>query len=194
MVLPFTDNIKRNLMQKCAFFDRDGVINEDVGYVYKQKDFIFCDGLFELLKTLKKQDYLLLVMTNQSGIARGYYTQEDLFILHQYMQDTLTHKLGFCFDRIYHCPHLPSQNCECRKPNIGMVKAALKDFEIDLKQSFFVGDNITDMQCAENADIWGKFLLQKDEKNAESSQYSIKNLQKISTLHQLHSIIQATKT
>lgn len=181
-------------MQKCAFFDRDGVINEDLGYVYKQKDFIFCDGLFELLKTLKKQNYLLLVMTNQSGIARGYYTQEDLFILHQYMQDTLTHKLGFCFDRIYHCPHLPSQNCECRKPNIGMVKAALKDFEIDLKQSFFVGDNITDMQCAENAGIWGKFLLQKDEKNTESSQHNIKNLQKISTLHQLHSIIQATKT
>ena len=194
MVLPFTDNIKRNLMRKCAFFDRDGVINKDVGYVYKQKDFIFCDGLFELLKTLKKQDYLLLVMTNQSGIARGYYTQEDLFILHQYMQDTLTHKLGFCFDRIYHCPHLPSQNCECRKPNIGMVKAALKDFEIDLKQSFFVGDNITDMQCAENAGIWGKFLLQKDEKNTESSQHSIKNLQKISTLHQLHSIIQANES
>ncbi|WP_104743491.1 D-glycero-alpha-D-manno-heptose-1,7-bisphosphate 7-phosphatase [Helicobacter cinaedi] len=181
-------------MQKCAFFDRDGVINEDVGYVYKQKDFIFCDGLFELLKTLKKQDYLLLVMTNQSGIARGYYTQEDLFALHQYMQDTLTHKLGFCFDRIYHCPHLPSQNCECRKPNIGMVKAALKDFEIDLKQSFFIGDNITDMQCAENAGIWGKFLLQKDEKNTESSQHSIKNLQKISTLHQLHSIIQANES
>ena len=194
MVLPFTDNIKRNLMQKCAFFDRDGVINEDVGYVSKQKDFIFCDGLFELLKTLKKQDYLLLVMTNQSGIARGYYTQEDLFTLHQYMQDTLTHKLGFCFDRIYHCPHLPSQNCECRKPNIGMVKAALRDFEIDLKQSFFVGDNITDMQCAENAGIWGKFLLQKDEKNTESSQHSIKNLQKISTLHQLHSIIQANES
>lgn len=194
MVLPFTDNIKRNLMRKCAFFDRDGVINEDLGYVYKQKDCIFCDGLFELLKTLKKQDYLLLVMTNQSGIARGYYTQEDLFTLHQYMQDTLTHKLGFCFDRIYHCPHLPSQNCECRKPNIGMVKAALKDFEIDLKQSFFVGDNITDMQCAENAGIWGKFLLQKDEKKTESSQHSIKNLQKISTLHQLHSIIQANES
>ena len=194
MVLPFTDNIKRNLMQKCAFFDRDDVINEDLGYVYKQKDFIFCDGLFELLATLKKQDYLLLVMTNQSGIARGYYTQEDLFILHQYMQDTLTHKLGFCFDRIYHCLHLPSQNCECRKPNIGMVKAALKDFEIDLRQSFFVGDNITDMQCAENAGIWGKFLLQKDEKNTESSQHSIKNLQKISTLHQLHSIIQANES
>ena len=194
MVLPFTDNIKRNLMQKCAFFDRDGVINEDLGYVYKQKDFIFCDGLFELLATLKKQDYLLLVMTNQSGIARGYYTQEDLFILHQYMQDTLTHKLGFCFDRIYHCLHLPSQNCECRKPNIGMVKAALKDFEIDLRQSFFLGDNITDMQCAENAGIWGKFLLQKDEKNTESSQHSIKNLQKISTLHQLHSIIQANES
>lgn len=187
-------------MQKCAFFDRDGVINEDLGYVYKAKDFIFCDGLFELLATLKKQDYLLLVITNQSGIARGYYTQEELFSLHQYMQDLLLHKLGFAFDRIYHCPHLPSQNCECRKPNIGMVKAACADFEIDLHHSFFVGDKITDMQCAENAGIWGKFLLHKDErpekdkKDSESSQHNIKNLQKISTLHQLHSIIQNTKS
>lgn len=177
-------------MQKCAFFDRDGVINEDVGYVYRAQDFVFCDGLFELLCLLKKRDYLLLVITNQSGIARGYYTQDDLLTLHEYMQNTLHQKLGFSFDRIYHCPHLPSQNCHCRKPNIGMIEAACADFRIDLSRSFFVGDKITDMQCAQNAHIHDKFFLSTSK---ESESQHIKNLQKISTLRQLHSIIQHQK-
>ncbi|AAP78131.1 HAD family hydrolase [Helicobacter hepaticus] len=172
-------------MQKCAFFDRDGVINQDNGYVYKIKDFIFCDGLFALLETLKAQNYLLLVITNQSGIARGYYNESDLNTLHQYMQERLKAQLGFGFDRIYHCPHLPSENCDCRKPKIGMIKAACRDFNIDLAHSFFIGDKITDMQCAQNAHINGKFLLGE----AQVNDNSLKNVQKIATLHQLHSII-----
>lgn len=172
-------------MQKCAFFDRDGVINQDNGYVYKIEDFIFCDGLFPLLKTLKARNYLLLVITNQSGIARGYYSESDLNALHQYMQDYIHTQCGFTFDKIYHCPHLPSQNCDCRKPKTGMIESACKDFNIDLTQSFFVGDKITDMQCAQNAHINGRFLLG----DAQVSDNSLKNVQKITTLHQLHSII-----
>lgn len=172
-------------MQKCAFFDRDGVINQDNGYVYKIEDFIFCDGLFELLETLKAQHYLLLVITNQSGIARGFYSESDLNALHQYMQESLKARLGFGFDKIYHCPHLPSQNCDCRKPKIGMIQTACRDFDIDVAHSFFVGDKITDMQCAQNANINGKFLLADTQVNDNS----LKNVQKITTLHQLHSII-----
>ncbi|WP_300896698.1 HAD family hydrolase [uncultured Helicobacter sp.] len=175
------------MMQKCAFFDRDGVINKDLGYVYKQTDFIFCDGIFELLSTLKAQGYLLLVMTNQSGIARGYYTQEQLERLHQYMQQCLIEKIGFGFDRIYFCPHSPEANCACRKPKIGMIEAACRDFSINLAQSFFIGDKITDMQCAQNAHINGKFLLGTE----DIGDNSLKNIQKVATLQELHSIIKA---
>ena len=88
--------------QKCAFFDRDGVINEDKSYVYKKEDFVFCEGLFSLLHTLKSAGYLLVVITNQSGIARGYYTESDLAILHAYMQDCLIEKIGraSCRERV----------------------------------------------------------------------------------------------
>ncbi|MCH5313871.1 MAG: HAD family hydrolase [Helicobacter sp.] len=172
-------------MQKCAFFDRDGVINKDNGYVYKISDFVFNDGLFPLLRTLKTQGYLLLVITNQSGIERGYYTEFDLKVLHQFMQEEIQAQCGFGFDKIYHCPHLPSKNCDCRKPKTGMIKAACKDFNIDLTQSFFVGDKITDMQCAQEAGINGKFLLGE----AEVIDISLQNIQKIATLQELHSII-----
>ncbi len=172
-------------MQKCAFFDRDGVINKDNGYVYKIEDFFFNDGLFELLKLLKSKNYLLLVITNQSGIARGYYSEADLAKLHQFMQDSIKEKTGFAFDRIYHCPHLPSQNCDCRKPKAGMIESACKDFRIVLSQSFFVGDKITDMECAQNAGINGKFLLG----SAEVADKTLQNIQKIATLQELHSII-----
>ncbi|TLD96156.1 D-glycero-beta-D-manno-heptose 1,7-bisphosphate 7-phosphatase [Helicobacter jaachi] len=175
---------------KCAFFDRDGVINKDLGYVYRIEDFVFCDGLFELLQTLKAQDYLLLVITNQSGIARGLYTESHLHTLHTYMQQCLQDKLGFNFDRIYFCPHAPEAHCECRKPNIGMIKQACKDFEIDLSRSFFVGDKITDMQCAQNANINEKFFLS----NTNLADNSLKNVQNITTLRQLHSIIKAHQT
>ncbi|RDU58974.1 D-glycero-alpha-D-manno-heptose-1,7-bisphosphate 7-phosphatase [Helicobacter marmotae] len=172
-------------MKKCAFFDRDGVINQDLGYVYKAEDFIFNQGLFELLDTLKKQDYLLLVITNQSGIARGYYTEDELIALHNHMQQCLRNTLGFGFDKIYFCPHLPTQNCQCRKPKIGMILSAMQDFDIDLQNSFFIGDKITDMQCAMAANINGKFLLSTQELEDKSLQ----NVQKVATLEELHSII-----
>lgn len=171
-------------MQKCAFFDRDGVINKDLGYVYRVEDFVFCDGLFEILPTLKEQGYILIVITNQSGIARGYYTQAQLEALHSYMQQCIMDRLGFCFDAIYYCPHTAEQNCTCRKPKSGMIKSACRDFHIDLSASFFVGDKITDMQCAQEARIGRKFLL-----SAHEADKTLENVQNIATLYQLHSII-----
>lgn len=148
------------IVQQCAFFDRDGVINQNgKGYTYKIEDFVFCDGIFELLAELKKQGFLLLVITNQSGIERGLYTQQDMEILHTFMQEQLTKRLGFGFECIYFCPHLPEKNCDCRKPQHGMITQALSEFDIDLHTSLFIGDKITDMQCAQNGGVQNKFLI-----------------------------------
>lgn len=172
------------MAQKAAFFDRDGVINEDKNYVHSIENFVFCDGIFKLLELAKQKNYLLLVVTNQSGIGRGLYTQEDLESLHKYMQQELIKKLGFGFDRIYFCPHSPELNCECRKPKIGMINQALSEFDIDLARSFLIGDKITDMQCAKSADIAKRLFLSESSDEIKDIQ-----LQKITSLHQAYSII-----
>lgn len=182
-------------MQKCAFLDRDGVINEDLNYVHKIEDFIFCEGIFALLDLLKQKGFLLIVVTNQSGIERGFYTEAQLEALHGYMQKQVESKLGFGFDKIYHCPHLPESHCECRKPRIGMIQSACRDFDIDLSHSLFIGDRLSDMECAINAKIPHQFLI-TDSADSNISQSPIlgkdnENIQIIKHLSKLYSIIQA---
>lgn len=186
-------------MQKCAFFDRDGVINHNgKGYTYKIEDFIFCDGIFELLEDLKKQGFLLLVVTNQSGIERGLYTQQDMERLHSFMQEQLQQKLGFGFERIYFCPHLAEKNCDCRKPKHGMITRALSEFDIDLGNSLLIGDKITDMQCAQNGGVKNKFLvdsvlakefLESSEVLESSEGIHFTNLHIVANLSQIRAII-----
>lgn len=175
--------------RKCVFFDRDGVINRDYGYVYKQEDFVFNDGIFELLDFFKRRDFLLVVVTNQSGIARGYYTQQDLEILHNFMQEQLRLRVGFGFDKIYFCPHASQQNCQCRKPQIGMIIQACKDFAIDVPNSLFIGDKITDMQCAYNANVGQKFLLQCGDTLPQDLVQSV--VHKVQTLAQIQKICES---
>ncbi|WP_394951643.1 D-glycero-alpha-D-manno-heptose-1,7-bisphosphate 7-phosphatase [uncultured Helicobacter sp.] len=174
--------------RKCAFFDRDGVINRDYGYVYRQEDFVFNEGIFELLDFLKTHHFLLIVVTNQSGIARGYYTQRDLEVLHNFMQEKLEKRLGFGFDRIYFCPHAPQEQCACRKPKSGMITQACEDFVIDLAQSLLIGDKVTDMQCARNAGIAQKFLLRCDE--ALPQDLAISNVCRVQSLAQIQSVLE----
>lgn len=169
-------------MQKAIFFDRDGVVNINTDYVYKISDFRFMEGFLEFFKMCKKSGFLALVVTNQSGINRGFYSESDFKILSDFMQDELRTKTGFCFDKIYHCPHLPSEHCICRKPNIGMIQNALRDFSIDLKQSFLIGDNESDIECAINAGIKTQILLTQNKKISKAT-YIIDNFQKA------HSII-----
>lgn len=182
-------------MQKCAFFDRDGVINYNgKGYTYKIEDFIFCDGIFDLLGDLKRQGFLLLVVTNQSGIERGLYTQQDMEILHNFMQEQLEQKLGFGFERIYFCPHLPEKNCDCRKPRHGMITRALSEFDIDLHNSLLIGDKITDMQCAQSGGVANKFLIdsalpQQFMQTGEIDGTHFTNLHIVANLSQIRAII-----
>ncbi len=109
------------MKNKAIFLDRDGVINEDTGYVYKIEDFKIIDGVFEALIDLKSVGYLLIIVTGQSGIGRSYYTEDDYQKLTDYMLNTLSTK-GINISKVYYCPHAPEDNCNCRKPKPGMLE------------------------------------------------------------------------
>jgi len=139
-------------MQKALFLDRDGVINEDYGYVYKKENFKFSQGIFELLRYFQQKDYLLFIITNQSGIGRKYYSLEDFEDLSRWMLKEFE-KEKIKIERIEHCPHLPSDNCVCRKPRTGMIDTILNHYHIDLQNSWLIGDKQSDIDLAYHAKI-----------------------------------------
>lgn len=147
------------MMNKAVFLDRDGTINVDKGYVYKIDDFEFISGTIEAIKKLNDNGYLVIVVTNQSGVARGYYTEEDIHKLHVYINRELQ-KYGAHIDKYYYCPHHPDygnelykKQCDCRKPKTGMIDQAIKDFNIDRKKSFMIGNKISDIQAGLSAKL-----------------------------------------
>jgi D-glycero-D-manno-heptose 1,7-bisphosphate phosphatase len=139
-------------LSKVAFLDRDGVINIDKDYVCKIEDFEFKDGIFELLLHLQSEGYKLIVVTNQSGIGRGYYSEEEFLTLSHWMKDKLKEK-GIKIDKIYHCPHAPEERCTCRKPESGMFERAIEEFGIDPKTSLMIGDKESDLDAAKNVGV-----------------------------------------
>mgnify|MGYP001180886935 CR=1 FL=1 len=145
-------------MQKAIFLDRDGVINVDKAYVSRMEDFEFCDGVFEALRYFQSLGYLLIIVTNQSGIGRGYYSEKDFEILTAWMLQELLH-VNIKIDAVYHCPHAPEANCACRKPKSGMLKAAIEAFDIDVAQSWMIGDKPSDIEAAFGAGITQTILL-----------------------------------
>lgn len=154
-------------MQKAIFLDRDGVINVDKAYVSKIEDFEFCEGVFEALRHFQALGYLLIIVTNQSGIGRGYYTQEDFETLTAWMQKAFLH-VNIHIDAIYHCPHAPEANCACRKPQSGMLKEAIETFDIDVTQSWMVGDKESDIKAARGADVMQTILLSSTPQNTQA--------------------------
>jgi len=150
-------------MNKAVFLDRDGVINEDKGYVYRIEDFVFIDGIFEKLKKYQDEGYLLIVVTNQSGIGRGYYTQEDFEKLTKYMLDEFA-KREIKITKVYHSPYKPEDNASCRKPNPGMLLQAKEEFDIDMKNSIMIGDKQSDMEAGKNAGVGTLILVKGSEK------------------------------
>ncbi len=198
--MPIYSNTTSNLLRPAIFFDRDGVVNVDDIYVYKIEDFIYVDGFIDVFKQCKKKGYLLFVITNQSGIGRGYYSLEDFLILSDFMQQDLRKKCGFGFDKIYFCAHKPSDNCDCRKPKDGMIRQAMKDFALDISKSYLIGDKISDIQAGINAKIGTKILFQSPNQQTDSMSSDImqntQNLKQdikadivIDSLYQLNSII-----
>lgn len=145
----------KKTLNKAVFFDRDGTINSDEGhyYIYKPEDFVFNPGVIEGMKRLQEAGYLLFVISNQGGIAKGIYTREDVTGVHEKMCTELG-KYGVTITKIYYCPHHESiKTCVCRKPSPYMVNQAIEDYDIDKRHSWFIGDSPKDIKCAEDAGV-----------------------------------------
>jgi D-glycero-D-manno-heptose 1,7-bisphosphate phosphatase len=141
-----------NLQNRVVFLDRDGVINIDKGYVHKIEDFEFIDGIFELLTYLQAMGFSLIVVTNQSGIGRGYYSESDFQTLTSFMCSELK-KRDINITKVYHSSSTPKQNLSCRKPNPGMLLKAKDEFDIDMANSWMVGDKVSDIEAASSAGV-----------------------------------------
>lgn len=149
------------MKRPAVFIDRDGTINEQMGYINHISRFKILPGVSKAIKLLNENDYLVLVVTNQSGIARGYFPVELVDKIHSYMRDTLGEK-GARIDGIFFCPHYPGGkikeyafDCTCRKPETGMIDKALEMFDLDMEHSFMVGDHFTDLEFAHNCHLKG---------------------------------------
>lgn len=165
-------------MSKAVFFDRDGVINKDYGYVGDIASFDFVEGIKESLAKLRSLGYILILVTNQSGIARGRYSEADFMKVTAFMQQVLAiHNAQF--DGIYYCPHHPTGqiekyrcDCDCRKPKEGMFKKAQLAFGIDAEESICIGDRARDLQGAAKIGVKKLILVGT---NAENEQKQFKN-------------------
>jgi D-glycero-D-manno-heptose 1,7-bisphosphate phosphatase len=147
-------------MKKAVFLDRDGTINFDVGYLSKINDISIFEGVTTSLKSLKDLGFLNLIITNQSGIARGYFSEKDLLELHNEFKRQLTIDGMSLIDDIFYSPFHKdgkieqyTKDCSTRKPGTGMIKEAAIKFNLDLSESYFIGDSLVDMQCAKNAGL-----------------------------------------
>jgi D-glycero-D-manno-heptose 1,7-bisphosphate phosphatase len=140
-------------LKKAVFLDRDGTINVEKDYLYRAEDFQFIDGVPQAIRRLKDAGYLVVVVTNQSGVARGYFSREDVDVLHCHLQSELS-RVGTSIDAFYFCPHHPQKgvgelrvDCDCRKGRPGLLLQAAADLSIDLKRSFMVGDKVADIEA-----------------------------------------------
>ncbi len=164
-------------MNKALFLDRDGTINKYGEYIYKIEDFIFIDGAIDFIKFYNDRGYYVFVVSNQAGIARGYYNESDVSKLHKWVDIELK-KYGAHIDEWVYCPHHPTAgignrriDCNCRKPKTGMVDYLCNKYNIDKAQSLLVGDKIWDIQCGERAGI-KSFMLRNEDYNELKKQIS----------------------
>ncbi|MDR1916174.1 MAG: D-glycero-beta-D-manno-heptose 1,7-bisphosphate 7-phosphatase [Synergistaceae bacterium] len=151
-------------MNRAIFLDRDGTINIDKGYLYKISDFEFIPGTKEALARLQEAGYLLIIITNQSGVARGLYGEDDVRALHDWLLRTLAED-GIHISKVYYCPHHPDGSvepyrleCECRKPALGLFYRAVSELDIDLCKSYAVGDKMRDLQICASGGCEGYLL------------------------------------
>ena len=147
-------------MQKALFLDRDGVINVEKNYLYKIEDFEFINGIMDLCFYYYTQGYEIFVVTNQSGIARNYYTENDFDLLTKWMVEEFS-KNKIIISNVYFCPHHPSISgeCACRKPKPGMLLDAAKKYKLDLSHSIIIGDKERDIEAGLNAGLEETYLL-----------------------------------
>ncbi|XOD70329.1 MAG: D-glycero-beta-D-manno-heptose 1,7-bisphosphate 7-phosphatase [Sodalis sp. (in: enterobacteria)] len=157
------------------FLDRDGTINIDNDYVYQINDFHFIEGVIEAMQKLKKMGFSLVLVTNQSGLARGLFSKEQFMRLMEWMESILA-KFCFSLDGVYFCPHHPQaapqalhKGCDCRKPKPGMLLDAQRDLNIDMASSYMVGDKMDDMLAGEAAGVGKRILVCSGKKVTEEA-------------------------
>jgi len=161
-------------MKKALFLDRDGVINVEKAYLYKIEDFEFIDGILDLCKYYQKLRYIIIVVTNQSGIAREYYSEKDFSILTTFMINKFS-SYGITISHVYHCPHHESISgtCDCRKPAPGMLIKAKNDYDIDLEHSIIIGDKERDIEAGLNAGLVETYLFDESKEVKKSKAVKI---------------------
>lgn len=140
---------------KFAFLDRDGIINKNApngGYVLRPEQFHMVDGVIDFLSALSQMNYQLIVITNQQGIGRGLMTEQDLDDVHALMHKLLNEG-GVVIESTYHCPHLASADCDCRKPKPGLFIRAAQEHAINLQQAIFIGDSLSDAEAGRSAGV-----------------------------------------
>jgi D-glycero-D-manno-heptose 1,7-bisphosphate phosphatase len=142
------------------FLDRDGVVNTETDYVWRIKDFNFVNDIFRLCEKFQKAGYKIFIITNQSGISRGYYSEADFlnltdWMLTRFLENRIT------ISKVYYCPHHPdiTGHCNCRKPNPGLINQAEMEFDIDLSNSILIGDSISDILAGKNAGVGTNILI-----------------------------------
>ena len=156
---------------KVVFLDRDGVINKEVGYLHKIEDFEFIDGVFDACLDFQSSGYKIIIVTNQSGIERGYYSEEDFQMVTKWMLNQFKQHNIQILD-VFFCPHGPDSNCDCRKPKPGMFLEAREKYSINMHNSWMIGDKEADIQAANSAGISNTVLVKSghdiDEKNSKA--------------------------
>ena len=144
-----------NNSKPAIFVDRDGTLIEEVNFLSRVEDLKLFPFTAEAVTLLKDSGYLVIVVTNQSGIGRSIYGERDMHSIHEAIQASLRGGI----DAFYFCPHLPGGGCECRKPGLGMIRAACADFDIDLARSWMIGDKILDVETGLNAGIRSAMVM-----------------------------------
>lgn len=139
---------------KALFLDRDGTINVEKNYVFRKEDFEFIPGVLDIIRKYQDDGFLIIIITNQAGIARGYYSEDDYFILTEWMLGKFEEE-GIKITKVYYCPHHPAftGDCNCRKPKPGMITTALHEFNINPNLSILIGDKKSDILAGQNAGI-----------------------------------------
>lgn len=155
-------------MNRAIFLDRDGTINVEKHYLHKIEDFEYIDGAIKAMRILQQGEFKLFIISNQSGVARGYYSEEDVRILNEWLISDLQN-YGVHIEKIYYCPHLPNApiekyrvDCDCRKPKLGLFFRAVEKFDIDLQNSYAIGDKLRDCEICLKTECRG-FLINTTE-------------------------------
>ncbi len=153
------------MKNKAVFLDRDGTINEEMGYINHLSRFRIFPFTAKAIALLRENGYKIIVVTNQAGVARGYFTEEQVREVHLFLQNRLS-KENAQIDKIYYCPHHPTEGngkykktCVCRKPNTGMISKAVEDFDIDLSRSYMIGDRYKDVLFAHKVGLKSIMVL-----------------------------------